>query len=125
MIREYIGIGVLIALFVLLMINVGVMEGEAQSLYDKIDAAQILAAEGKIAEAAQTTADANQEWLSWSAHSHILLRHDEVEEVTHGFFELIKCLESHDGATDADFDYLRESIRCLIESERLTFEAVF
>lgn len=125
MTREIAAGAVLLLILALLIINVSAFDAKSDSLFSKIDEAESLVGEGSTEAAAKAARAATDEWIDWGTHIHILLRHSEAEGVTEAFFELLKSIESEGGASAADFDYLRQAIKSVMDCEHFSLQSIF
>ena len=96
-----------------------------EDLTTLLEAAENNAEENNWAAAWDLTQTAHQKWDAKSAYLHILLRHNETDNVYTGFrevFEFIQCQES--GEYSAANARLIAELELLSEAEQLTLQNV-
>ena len=76
--------------------------------------------------AAEALRHAIELWEGASGYTLIFLRHAEVDAVSDAFYELLSLLEGETGpGTEADYQRLTHHLRCIDETERITWRSVF
>ncbi len=122
--REYIAILLIIAIFVLAMINIRHIENKTQALTGDIEAAEKLYFSGDKDGAVSDIEDSLESWLDWDSYSHIMLRHSEIDVITDAYYDLLSELQSENETAEASFGKLKEELRSIAIKERVTLGSI-
>ena len=121
--RLWISVVTLVSIFLLSLLNSWVLCRTTEDLCSTLEQAQVMAEGDDWASARMITAQAEQDWQTYSNYLYVVLRHSESDEVIGGFREvqeLLKWEECPDYA--AANARLMESISLLSKMERLSIK---
>lgn len=122
--REYIAVSLIVAIFVLSMMNIRYIENKAQALEDNIATAEKLYFGGDKEGAVSDITASLDAWLSWDSYSHIMLRHSEIDVITDTYYDLLSELQGENETPKASFEKLKEDLRSLVSKERITLRSI-
>lgn len=124
MIKEIIA-SVLLALIVAAgIINMNFAIKTTDKLIEHVNTAEKQHQDGDEKAAEATLVKSLEEWVSHDQYTHIMLRHDDVDNVTEAYYELIAGLQS-DSCSPALFSSLVERLTRLSEIEKPNMSSIF
>jgi len=106
--------------------NVYYMGGLIGGLIDELDSARSVAEQGDFTSAADLAERAAETWRSKEFYTNIAMRHNEVDQTTALFYDLLGSLYAEEaGAAHGNFEKLRARLTCLRSLESVSFGSVF
>lgn len=122
--KELIAAAILILIAIGGIINISIVRKTTETITGEIDTAEKLLLGGDESGAEKAVLDSLDKWLKRDKYSHIMLRHDDVDNVTEAYYELLAGLRS-DMEAPALFASLNERIERLAETEYPKLSSIF
>ena len=95
-------------------------------LIDELGQAEAMAEQGNFASAAERAESAAETWRSKEFYTNIAIRHNEVDQTTALFYDLLGSLYAEEsGAARGNFEKLRTRLICMRSLESVSFGSVF
>ena len=122
--KEIIAGAILVLIAVGGIINFSIIRKATDTLTGQMDSAEALYLSGDVSGAEEAVLDSLNEWLNRDKHTHIMLRHEDVDNVTEAYYELLAGLRS-DMEARALFASLNERLERLAETEYPKISSIF
>jgi hypothetical protein len=122
--KELVAAAILVLIAVCGIINIFVAKKTSDTLICEIEQAEKLLFSGDKTGAEKAVSASLEEWLKQDKYSHIMLRHDDVDNVTEAYYELLTGIQSGAEAR-ALFSSLNERIMRLAEIEYPRLSSIF
>jgi hypothetical protein len=122
--KELTALLILAVLMGLSLLHARYIEDKTVEISETLTRAEALTAEGRDGEALALAHEALESWLEAENHTHITLRHTEIELVIHGFYELFARLEDG-GGTKLDYERMHTILRGIYRAEQIRWGSIF
>ncbi|NCC67898.1 MAG: DUF4363 family protein [Clostridia bacterium] len=122
--KELVAATILVLIAVCGIINISVVIKTTGTLIGEIEQAEKLLFSGDKTGAEKAVGASLEEWLKRDKYSHIMLRHDDVDNVTEAYYELLTGIQSGAEAR-ALFASLNERLERLAEIEQPKLSSIF
>ena len=122
----YVAAALLVIVCAFALWNVYFMNHMIDGLLDEIGRAEAVAERGDFEAAANLAEGAAETWRSREFYTNIAMRHNEVDQTTALFYDLLGALYAEEaGLARGNFEKLRARLICTRSLESLSFGSVF
>jgi len=122
----YVAAALLVIVCAFAVFNVYFMGNMIDGLLGELDSAQAAAEQGDFKTAAELAEGAAETWRSKEFYTNIAIRHNEVDQTTSLFYDLLGSLYAEeDGSAHGNFEKLRSRLTCMRSLEGVSFGSVF